>query len=229
MTVHVHWFLPTSGDSREIVGFGPTTGRRPADIDYLSLVAKAAEQLGFEAVLTPTGTWCEDAWLTTAALTRETTRLKFLVAFRPGLITPTLAAQMAATYQRLSRGRLLLNIVTGGDVQEQRRFGDWLNHDARYERTGEFLRILRGAWSGTPFSVEGEHYAVAGATVSRPPSPVPPLFFGGASPAALRVAAEHVDTYLTGGEPPAAVAQRLDRVRELAAGFGRTLTYGIRL
>src|SRR3954449_5055686 len=147
MTIHVHWFLPTSGDSREIVGFGPTTGRRPADIDYLSLVAKAADQWGFEAVLTPTGTWCEDAWLTTVALAQHTERLKFLVAFRPGVISPTLAAQMAATYQRITRGRLLLNVVTGGDSAEQRRFGDHLDHDRRYARTAEFLQVLRGAWS----------------------------------------------------------------------------------
>ena len=246
MPVHLHWFLPTSGDSRDVVGAGhavadPLAGSlrtpgvhavrdvpREPDVEYLAQVARAAEQLGFEAVLTPTGTWCEDAWLVTAALTRESTRLKFLVAFRPGLISPTLAAQMAATYQRLSRGRLLLNVVTGGDVAEQRRFGDWLDHDQRYERTAEFLRILRGAWDG-PFDHEGPHYRVAGATVSRPPVPVPPLFFGGASPIAQRVAAEHVDTYLTWGEPPAAVAERIARVRELAAGFGRTLTFGIRL
>jgi alkanesulfonate monooxygenase len=118
-----HWFLPTSGDGRSIVGRGhaiPTAGdvERPADLEYLAQVAKAAEQLGFEAVLTPTGTWCEDAWLATAALIPHTTRLKFLVAFRPGLISPTLAAQMAATYQRLSRGRLLLNVVTGGQADE---------------------------------------------------------------------------------------------------------------
>jgi alkanesulfonate monooxygenase SsuD/methylene tetrahydromethanopterin reductase-like flavin-dependent oxidoreductase (luciferase family) len=109
-------------------------------------------------VLTPTGTWCEDAWLTTAALLSETSRLKFLVAFRPGFLSPTLAVQMAATYQRHSGGRLLLNVVTGGDIEEQRRFGDWLDHDQRYERTGEFLTVLRDAWSGRPFDFTGTHY-----------------------------------------------------------------------
>src|SRR6476469_9476342 len=152
MTVHLHWFLPTSGDGRTIVerfhankSLGPVASR-PPDIDYLAQIARSAEQLGFEGVLTPTGTWCEDAWLTTAALIRETRRLKFLVAFRPGVISPTLAAQMASTYQRISGGRLLLNVVTGGDSQEQRSYGDWLTKDQRYARTAEFLQALRGTW-----------------------------------------------------------------------------------
>jgi alkanesulfonate monooxygenase len=237
MSLQVHWFLPTSGDSRNVVGAGlrsydgdaPPGPFRTPDIDYLAQVARAAEQLGFTAVLTPTGTWCEDAWLVTAALTQHTERLKFLVAFRPGFTSPTLSAQMAATYQRLSRGRLLLNVVTGGDADEQRRFGDWLSHDERYDRTAEFLTVVRGAWSGTPFDLEGRHYRVAGATVARPPDPVPPLFFGGASPAAERVAARHVDTYLAWGEPPPLVEERIRRVAGLAAEAGRSLTFGVRL
>jgi alkanesulfonate monooxygenase len=229
VSVHVHWFLPTTGDSREIVGFGPTEGRRAPDIDYLSQVAQAADRLGYEAVLTPTGTACEDAWLTTAALTRDTARLKFLVAFRPGLISPTLAAQQAATFQRLSRGRLLLNVVTGGDAAEQRRFGDWLDHDRRYERTGEFIAVMRGAWSGEPFDFHGEHYEVAGATTSKPPEPVPDIFFGGASPAAELVAAAHADVYLTWGETPGQVDERISRMRDLAGRAGRRLRFGIRL
>jgi alkanesulfonate monooxygenase len=237
MPVVLHWFLPTTGDSRTIVGTdhrgGSHThqpdGLRAPDIEYLAQIARSAEQLGFTGVLTPTGTWCEDAWLTTAALTRETERLKFLVAFRPGSVSPTLAAQMAATYQRLSRGRLLLNVVTGGDAAEQQRFGDWASHDERYARTEEFLRIVRGAWSGTPFDFRGDHYEVAGATVSAPPDPIPDLYFGGSSDAALPVAAGQADVYLTWGEPPAAVADKIGRVRRLAEAQGRRLRFGIRL
>src|SRR4051795_9573933 len=179
--IRLHWFLPTSGDSRSLVGAGQgspgrnregvigsgTEGFRPPTIDYLADVARTAEKLGFEGVLTPTGTWCEDAWLVTAALLRETQRLKFLVAFRPGALSPTLAAQKAATYQRISGGRLLLNIVTGGDSSEQRRFGDWLDHDERYDRTDEFLTVLHGALSGTPCDFEGRYFQVARATVNQ--------------------------------------------------------------
>ncbi len=233
MSIRLHWFLPTSGDGRTIVerfhanrSAGPAAQRDP-DLDYLAQVARAAERQGFEGVLTPTGTWCEDAWLTTAALIRETTRLKFLVAFRPGVISPTLAAQMAGTFQRLSGGRVLLNIVTGGDAVEQRRFGDWHDHDARYARTDEFLTIVRGVWSGEPFSFEGEHLRVEGATTLAAPDPVPPIYFGGSSPAALPVAARHADVYLTWGEPPAQVAEKIGKVRELAGD--RPIRFGVRL
>ena len=185
--------------------------------------------MGFEAVLTPTGTWCEDAWLTTVALAQHTERLKFLVAFRPGLISPTLAAQMAATYQRVTRGRLLLNVVTGGDSAEQRRFGDRLDHDQRYARTDEFLSVVRGVWRGEPYDFHGAHYEVDGGLTSLPPDPVPELFFGGSSPAAGPVAARHADVYLTWGEPPAQVKEKIDWVRSLAEREGRTVRFGIRL
>jgi alkanesulfonate monooxygenase len=232
VSITLHWFLPTSGDGRTIVerfhanrSLG-APAQRPPDIDYLAQVARAAEQLGFTGVLTPTGTWCEDAWLTTAALISQTSRLKFLVAFRPGVVSPTLAAQMAATYQRISNGRLLLNVVTGGDAVEQQRFGDWHDHDQRYARTDEFLTIVRGAWSGTPFDFDGNHYRVAGATVLAPPDPLPQVYFGGSSPAALPVAARHADVYLTWGEPPAQVADKIAQVRALT---DRPLRFGIRL
>jgi alkanesulfonate monooxygenase len=151
------------------------------------------------------------------------------VAFRPGLTTPTLAAQMASTYQRASGGRLLLNVVTGGDEAEQRRFGDWLGKDARYDRCDEFLTVLRGAWGDSPFDFEGRHVHVEGATTLAPPSPLPPVYFGGASPAAEQVAARHADVYLTWGEPVDAVAKKIAWIRELAAARGRTIRFGIRL
>ncbi|MEN2423586.1 LLM class flavin-dependent oxidoreductase [Streptomyces rimosus] len=242
MTVHLNWFLPTGGDGRTLVDrhaytdggvqrerITPVSGVRAPDIDYLAQIAKAAEQLGFEAVLTPTGTWCEDAWLTTAALTQVTDRLKFLVAFRPGVISPVLAAQMAATYQRISGGRLLLNVVTGGDSTEQRRFGDGLDHDRRYARTDEFLQVVRGVWGGAPFDFRGENYQVEGGLTALPPDPLPEIFFGGSSAAAGPVAARNVDVYLTWGEPPEQVKQKIDWIAGLAAREGRTVRFGIRL
>src|ERR1700677_4805297 len=221
-----HWFLPTSGDSREIVGGGhgaaqnSVSQRREPTIGYLTQIARAAEQLGFVGALTPTGSLCEDAWLSTAMLCGVTERLKFLVAFRPGFYSPTLAAQMGATFQRQSGGRLLVNIVTGGERAEQRAYGDFFEKDDRYARTGEFLQIVRDLWSGKRVDFEGVHLSVEGASLTSPPDPVPLVYFGGSSSAAIEVAARYADVYLTWGEPPDQVREKIHEVRDRARALG---------
>ncbi|MFB8007742.1 LLM class flavin-dependent oxidoreductase [Nocardia sp. NPDC056000] len=233
MSLSFHWFLPTSGDSRGLVvgGHGtPMSGDRPASLHYLNQIAAASETNGFEAVLTPTGSWCEDAWLTTAMLAGTTESLKFLVALRPGLVSPTLAAQMAGTFQRHSNGRLLLNVVTGGEPAEQAAFGDFADKETRYARTGEFLHVVKSLWnSHEPFSFAGEHIRVENALLSNHPDPVPPVFFGGSSAPAGPVAAKYADTYLTWGEPVLAVSRKLEWIRGLAVDHGRKLDYGLRI
>jgi len=224
----LHWFLPTGGDARDVLPDSDDPHRRPPTFAYLAQIATACDALGFEGMLTPCGTGCEDAWLATAPLVPLTRRVKFLVAFRPALLSPTLAAQMASTYQRVSDGRLLVNIVTGAEPAELARFGVWEDKETRYERTGEFVRVMRGAWSGEPFDYQGAHYNVAAATTRQPPEPIPRIYFGGASDAAERIAAEHVDVYLAWGEPPAMVSERVTRMRGLAAAAGRSLDFGIR-
>ena len=229
-----HWFLPTNGgDGRQVVGggHGAEVGAagRPADVPYLGQVARAAEANGFEAALTPTGAWCEDAWLSTAMLSQVSERLKFLVAFRPGLLSPYLAAQMAGTFQNLTGGRLLLNVVTGGESREQQMYGDFEDKEGRYERCDEFLEIVRRLWAGETVDFDGKYLQVAGARLGQIPDPVPEIYFGGSSPAAGVVAARHADVYLTWGEPPAAVAEKVAWIRKLAAQEGREVRFGIRL
>jgi alkanesulfonate monooxygenase len=231
--IRLHWFLPTQGDGRRLVEgprpAGTAGGPRAASRGYLTQVALAAEEMGFEGALTPTGLWCEDAWVTTAMLSQRTERLKFMIAFRPGLVSPTLAAQMAATFQRQSGGRLLLNVVTGGDGEEQRALGDHLDKDARYERTAEFLAIVRELWRGERVDLDGARLSVSGAQLEQLPAPAPPIYFGGSSPAALDVAARHVDVYLSWGEPPSLLREKLRAVEALADRRGRRLRLGIRL
>ncbi len=235
MTIDLHWFLPTYGDSRFIVGgghgmpAGVASGDRRASIGYLSSIVRAAEEFGFVGALTPTGAWCEDAWLTTAMLARESERLAFLIAFRPGLVSPTLAAQMAATFSTHAPGRLLLNVVTGGEAHEQRAYGDHLSKDARYGRCDEFLSVVRRLWAGETVTHRGEYLDIEDAKLPTRPDPVPPLYFGGSSAAAGPVAAEHADVYLTWGEPLDAVRDKITWIRGLAAERGRTLRFGIRL
>ena len=173
MSLTFHWFLPTYGDSRHVVGGGhgvPDRRRRRGAARHPRLsdqIARAAEHLGFEGALTPTGAWCEDAWLTTAMLARETERLKFLVAFRPGIVSPTLAAQMAATFQRHSGGRLLLNVVTGGESHEQRAYGDFLDKDDRYAPH----RRIPGDRRGVVGREDGRFHRGAPAGGGRPAGP----------------------------------------------------------
>jgi alkanesulfonate monooxygenase len=238
MAVTLHWFLPTTGDSRTDLSQGNAVGARkhnelgadgrPPTVQYLGQIARAAEELGFDAVLTPTSSWCEDAWVMAAALSQVTERLRYLVAFRPGLASPTLAAQMAATFQHISGGRLLLNVVTGGDDLEQRRFGDFLSKEERYARCEEYLAVVREAWAGEPVDFAGEHIRVEGAYVPNTAAP-PGIWFGGSSAPAIEVAARQADVYLTWGEPPDAVAEKIARVREAAERAGRELRFGIRL
>ncbi len=228
----IFWFIPTHGDSRYL---GTSEGARTLNHDYLKQVAQAADSLGYEGVLIPTGRSCEDPWVVAASLLPVTTRLKFLVAVRPGLHQPALAARMAATFDRLSGGRLLVNLVTGGDQTELEGDGVFLDHAARYEQSAEFIRIWREIISrshtGDSFDYDGKHLQVKGAKLFFPSlqQPHPPVYFGGSSEAAHELAAEQVETYLTWGEPPAEVAKKVADVRARAKKHNRTVKFGIRL
>jgi alkanesulfonate monooxygenase len=223
------WFIPTHGDGRYL---GTGFGGRPLDFGYLRQIATAIDRLGFYGALLPTGRSCEDAWVTASSLIGDTDRMRFLVAVRPGLISPTLAARMTATFDRLSNGRLLINVVTGGDPVELAGDGVFQEHDTRYEITDEFLHIWRAILSNRDeVNLEGKHLKVNGAkAIFRPVQhPCPALYFGGSSPAGIDVAARHVDHYLTWGEPPDQVAEKIAGVRAAAAKQQRKIRFGIRL
>ncbi|NVM87703.1 alkanesulfonate monooxygenase [Variovorax sp. SG517] len=230
--MQIFWFLPTHGDSRYL---GTSEGARPIDLAYLQQIAGAADNLGYEGVLIPTGRSCEDPWVIASSLIGATKNLKFLVAVRPGLHQPSLAARMAATFDRLSGGRLLVNLVTGGDQAELEGDGVYLDHASRYEQSAEFIRIWREiiarSHDGQSFDYEGKHLSVKGAKLLYPPvqKPYPPVWFGGSSAAAHDLAAEQVDAYLTWGEPPAEVAKKIADVRARAERKGRKVEFGIRL
>ena len=232
MSLNVFWFIPTHGDSRYL---GTAQGARTVDADYLKQVAVAADTLGYDGVLLPTGRSCEDAWVVASSLIAVTQKLKFLVAIRPGLSSPGLAVRMASTFDRLSNGRLLINVVTGGDQAELEADGVFADHTARYEISDEFLRVWRATMAGeggaAGYDFDGKHIQVRGAKTLYPPvqKPYPPLYFGGSSEPAHELAAEQMDVYLTWGEPPAAVAEKLNDIRARAARRGRTLRFGIRL
>ncbi|NCS31073.1 MAG: FMNH2-dependent alkanesulfonate monooxygenase [Microcystis aeruginosa F13-15] len=222
------WFIPTHGDGRYL---GTAIGGRSVTFAYMLQIARAVDDLGYTGALLPTGRSCEDAWIVASTLVTHTRQMRFLVAVRPGLVSPGVAARMAATFDRLSEGRLLINVVTGGDPVELAGDGVHLNHNDRYRLTDEFLTVWRQLLSKPNTDFQGDYLRIEGGKVLFPPvqKPHPPLWFGGSSPIAHEIAAKHVDVYLTWGEPPSAVAEKIITVRRLAEARGRTLRFGIRL
>jgi alkanesulfonate monooxygenase len=190
--INVLWFLPTHGDSRYL---GTTRGGRNVDLNYLKQVAQAADTLGYYGVLIPTGRSCEDSWVVASALAPLTEKLRFLIAVRPGLLSPTLAARMTATLDRLSGGRLLINVVTGGDPIENKGDGIHLAHGERYEVTEEFLNIYKAVLRGEEVDFKGNHFDIEGGKLLFPcvQQPHPPLFFGGSTGNGPEVAARTID------------------------------------
>ena len=222
------WFIPTHGDGRYLA---TATGGRAVSFAYLRQIAQAVDDLGYTGALLPTGRSCEDAWIVASTLVSMTRQMRFLVAIRPGLVSPGVAARMAATFDRLSGGRLLINVVTGGDPVELAGDGLHLSHDQRYELTDEFLTVWRAIASGEQVNLQGDYLNIQDGKLLFPPvqKPYPPLWFGGSSAIAQKIAAKHVDVYLTWGEPPAQVAEKIASARKLALSEGRTLRFGIRL
>ncbi|MBB1199881.1 alkanesulfonate monooxygenase, FMNH(2)-dependent [Enterobacteriaceae bacterium 89] len=228
MSLNMFWFLPTHGDGHYL---GSDENARPVDHGYLQQIAQTADRLGFTGVLIPTGRSCEDAWLVAASMIPVTQRLKFLVALRPSVISPTVAARQAATLDRLSNGRALFNLVTGSDPQELAADGVFLDHTERYEASAEFTHIWRRLLEGETVDFDGKYQKVRGAKLLFPPvqQPRPPLYFGGSSDVAQELAAEQVELYLTWGEPPEQGKEKIAQVREKAARHGRKVRFGIRL
>ncbi len=228
MSLDIFWFLPTSGDTRYL---GKSSSGRPATNEYLRQIAVTAESLGYDGLLIPTGSSCLDPWITAASLVPVTSRIKLLVALRTSVSGPTANARQAATLDQALKGRLLLNVVPGGDAAELAAEGVYLNHDERYEAADEFLTVWRHPVQGNTVDFAGKHVNVKAAKNFFPPvqQPYPPLYFGGSSPAAHELAAKHVDAYLTWGEPPAAVAEKIADVRERAKKYNRTVRFGVRL
>ncbi|QUY62779.1 LLM class flavin-dependent oxidoreductase [Gulosibacter molinativorax] len=233
----MHWFLPTTGDSRSSLLTGSATynladavggNERPASLEYLTQIARAAEQMQFDAVLIPTGSWCLDAWTVATAVATQTSRIDMLVALRPGLISPTVQAQQIRSFQELIGDRLRLNVVAGGEDAEQRRFGDRVDHDQRYARANEYVSVLRGLATGEHVDFLGNHFTIEDAFLPTATT-MPPVYLGGSSDAAIEMAAEQADVFLTWGEPVAQAAAKRERVVAAAQQRGRELEYGIRL
>ncbi|AHF84353.1 alkanesulfonate monooxygenase [Rhizobium leguminosarum bv. trifolii WSM1689] len=222
------WFVPTSGDGTYL---GSSDLNRAPEIGYLTQIAQAVDRLGYSGVLLPTGVACEESFVTAAALAAKTEKLQFLVAIRPGTASPAYYARLATTLDRISNGRLLLNIVVGGSPAELAGDGIHLEHDERYAHAEEFFTVFEELLEKGTASFDGKYIKATNARLGFPSvqNPRPPLYFGGSSHAGIDFSVGRVDKYLTWGEPPAQVAEKITKVRKAAGERGREVSFGIRL
>lgn len=235
MPVEFLTMVPTSGDGiypgsdNAPGGNWSISGTRPPSFDYISKIARATEEGGFGTLLLPVGTGCLDGWAAASFLAPQTTHLRFLVALRPGFVAPSVAARQATTFDYLSGGRLSINIVTGGSPQEQARDGDFLDHDTRYKRTSEYIKLTKRLLTETNVDHAGEFFQVKGATLFPRPvqQPHPPFFIAGESEAGKAVIAEEAQVYMTWGGPLDDLDRKLKDIRQRVTAKGRTAGYSI--
>ena len=200
------------------------------DKAYITRLAQAHEQAGFDRILV--GYWSDqpDGFLVTALAGQATSRINFLLAHRPGFVAPTLAARKLATLEHLLDGRLAVHVISGGNDTEQRKEGDYLDHDQRYTRTDEFLEVVRKVWTEhKPFDHAGQYYQAENAFSAIKPIQQPhlPIYFGGSSQAALEVAGKHADVFALWGESLEQTAETIARVRQQAARHGRQVQFSV--
>jgi alkanesulfonate monooxygenase len=199
------------------------------DKDYISRFARAHEDADFDRILV--GYWSDqpDGFLVTAHAGANTSRVKFLLAHRPGFVAPTLAARKLATLDHLLDGRLAVHIISGGSDAEQRKDGDWLNKEERYARTDEFLTVLNNSLHGNePYDHTGGFFRTEQAySAIKPVQPRLPIYFGGSSSEAIQVAAKHADVFALWGEPLAGARQTVETVRAAARHHGRDIRFNI--
>ena len=200
------------------------------DHDYIRDFAQAHERGGFDRILIGYYSNAPDGFLVAAHAAASTERLGMLLAHRPGFVAPTVAARKLATLDHLTRGRLALHCITGGSDADQRKDGDYVGHDERYQRTAEYLEILKLIWTAEkPVDYAGSFYRFEGAYSDVKPLQQPhiPIFFGGASDAAVEVGAKHAETYMVWGEPLADVRATIAKVRAAAARYGRSPRFSV--
>lgn len=195
------------------------------DPDFTIRLARAHEEHGWDRVLTAYGSGTPDPAQAAAYIALHTETLGLLLAHRPNLSIPTFAAKTFATLDLISNGRLTIHFITGGTDREQQREGDYLTKDERYDRTREYIQIVKRAWtSHEPFDHEGTHYKFSDfvADVFPMQQPRPAISFGGSSDAAYEVGTVEADIFCLWGEPLANTAEQIERVRTMAAAAGRT-------
>ncbi|MCX4778553.1 LLM class flavin-dependent oxidoreductase [Streptomyces sp. NBC_01264] len=206
--LRIHWDVPTDGGGQA----KPTEKYKLGALDMGEITdfVKEAEELGVDSLLFGIGHYLPDPVPIIAALTQQTERVKFMLAYRPGLLSPTLFTQIVNTLSWMSDDRLSLNVVAGISVAEQAGYGDFLDHDQRYARSGEFLHILREFWEGeVPQTFDGQHYTIKDAELhlGYKGGKRPEIYISGASEVAQQTALTYGDCWMRYGDTPEGMRQ----------------------
>lgn len=196
-----------------------------ADFDYVSKVVKSAEDLGYEKVLVAelnlndikgTDQAVMEAWTTSAALAAVTNKIEILAAVRPGFHNPAITAKMAANIDLISGGRFTLNVVSAWWEEEARQYGAiFTAHNERYDRTEEFIQVLKGLWSEANFSFDGKFYQLKDVSLSPKPKNQPTLYAGGESPRGKEAIVNHCDSYVMHGGTVEEIQAKISEMKQL--------------
>lgn len=198
--------------------------------EYLVEFSQAHDRAGFDLVLVGYTSTSADGFSVATHAAAHTEQLGYLIAHRPGFVSPTLAARKGATFDQLSKGRFALHIIAGASDKDQRRDGDFLTKTDRYDRAAEYIDIMRRCWTETePFDVNGTYYSMEDVRSDVRPfqQPSPPIFFGGSSPEALEMGAARCDVYAVFAEPLADIGARFDDYRRRTAAHGRDARFSM--
>jgi alkanesulfonate monooxygenase len=226
MKVEIIGWVATQETSEILAAQGPLI-----DPEFTARYARVHEEADFDRVLIGYGTTWPDGWQVANHVLRATDRLKVLLAHRPGFVAPSLTARQAVSIDHLTGGgRMAIHFITGGDEADQRRDGDFLDHDSRFRRTGEYMHVVRHLLTSTePLDYCGEFYRLEGARAPVGPATAAgiPLYFGGASEAAIEVGARYADVYMVWGEPLTVARERLAQIGAKASRVGRKLRFSV--
>ena len=195
----------------------------PATFAHLAELVTEAERLGFDLTLIPELNLNDikgpeapslEAWSVLAGLAAVTERIELLAAIRPGFHLPAIAAKQAATIDDISGGRLTLNVVSAWWAEEAKQYGGIFSaHDDRYARTIEFVDVLRGLWTSTPFDYRGDYYELEGTRLEPKPQVIPRIYAGGESEAGRAAITRFADAYLTHGGTVDELAEKIADMR----------------
>jgi alkanesulfonate monooxygenase len=214
---------PPQGTTLHVIAGGISPG-------FVRDFAQAHETAGFDTVLVGYYASSAEGFNVANYAAAHTRKLSFLIAHRPGVVSPTLAARTAATVDQLSGGRIALHIIVGNSDADQQREGDFSPKEERYQRASEYLDVMRKVWtSKEPFDYEGRFYRFRSVFSEARPfqQPHPPLFFGGSSPGAMEMGTRHCEVFAMFGEPLAETNERIDECRRLMLGHGRQARFNV--